>query len=147
VTPDEAASGRAVNLIAARPLAARRPGDVATAGSPPTPPEATPAAAAAPSTPFLPPPPTTTRPSATLANGATKQRPADLDLAVVLPDYTKMVADKTQCRAKYGRRDYFPMGQRRKPPMLYTFPGRYAATKTLPFYCVTWIEPFAWTIH
>jgi hypothetical protein len=45
---------------------------------------------------------------------------------VVLPEYTKMVADKTQCRAKYGRRDYFPVGQRRKPPMLYTFPGRYA---------------------
>ena len=108
-----------MNPISARPLEARRPGDVATADSPPTPPEATPAAAL-----LLPPPPTNPRPPAALANGATKQRPADL--AVVLPEYTKMVADKTQCRAKYGRRDYFPMGQRRKPPMLCTFPGRYA---------------------
>ena len=134
-----------MNPISARPLVARRPGDVATADSPPTPPEATPAAAAAPSAPLLPPPPTSPHPpAAALANGATKQRPADL--AVVLPEYTKMVADKTQCRAKYGRRDYFPIGQRRKPPMLYTFPGRYGGTETHLSYCFTWIEPFAWTI-
>ena len=64
-------------------------------------------------------------PDSTLPAFATKRRPAPpADLAAVLPLYTKMVEDKTKCRAKYGRRDYYPINTRRKPPMLYTFPGR-----------------------
>ena len=41
----------------------------------------------------------------------------------VRSQYAAVVYNKTFC-TKYGKRDYFRKEQARRPPMLYTFPGR-----------------------